>query len=130
MDIGQGNAISSYERCAATVLTTIISKPTDERIIGDAGAKALTSQTRAAGLCHTKGKGYVKGSDGVYVDNVYDEHTIIYDKKLHDKLEIGDKIEVIPNYICPVCNLYDEAYLVSNGEIVKTIPILCRGKLQ
>jgi D-serine deaminase-like pyridoxal phosphate-dependent protein len=130
MDAGQGNAIGSYERCAATVLTTIISKPTAERIIGDAGAKALTSQTRPAGLCQTEGKGYVKGSEGVYVTNFYDEHTIIYDKKLHGELEIGDKIEIIPNHICPVCNLYDDAYLVSNGELIKILPILGRGKLQ
>ncbi|MDD2446172.1 MAG: alanine racemase [Tissierellia bacterium] len=130
MDVGQANAIGTYERCAATVLTTIISKPTDERIIGDAGAKALTAQSRPVGLTHTEGKGFIKGSDGVYVNNVYDEHTIIYDNKLHDKLEIGDKIEIIPNHICPVCNLYDEAYLVSDGQIVSTILILGRGKIQ
>ena len=130
MDVAQGNAINTYQKCAASILTTIISKPTRERIIGDAGAKAMTAQTRPKGICRTEGKGYIKGSDGVYVDNVYDEHTIIYNKKLHDQLEIGDKIEIIPNHICPVCNLYDEAYLVSNGELIKSIPILCRGKLQ
>lgn len=130
MDVGQGNCIGTYDRCAATVLATIISKPTDERLIGDAGAKALTSQSRGKGLCHTEGKGFVKGSSGVYVDNVYDEHTIIYDRELNRELEIGDKIEIIPNHICPVCNLYRQAYLVSGGEVVGTLEIAGQGKTQ
>ena len=129
MDVGQGNCIGTYDRCAATVLTTIISKPTEERLIGDAGAKALTAQSRGAGLCHTEGKGVVKGSS-ITVTNVYDEHTILYSRELHEKLSIGDKIEIIPNHICPVCNLYDRAYLVSCGEVVKELEIAARGKLR
>ena len=129
MDVGQGNCIGTYDRCAATVLTTIISKPTDERLIGDAGAKALTAQSRGAGLCRTEGKGVVKGSQ-INVANVYDEHTILYSRRLHEDLSIGDKIEIIPNHICPVCNLYDQAYLVSNGEVVQELEIAARGKLQ
>ena len=129
MDVGQGNCIGTYDRCAATVLTTIISKPTEDRLIGDAGAKALTAQSRGAGLCQTDGKGMVKGSN-VSVTNVYDEHTILYDRRLHETLSVGDKIEIIPNHICPVCNLYDEAYLVSQGESVEILPIAARGKLQ
>jgi D-serine deaminase-like pyridoxal phosphate-dependent protein len=130
MDVAQGNAIGTYDRCAATVLTTIISKPTAERLIGDAGAKALTQQTRSAGICQTEGFGYIKGSAGVFVHAVYDEHTIIYDKVLNRELEIGDKIEIIPNHICPVCNLYDEAYLVSGGAVIDTLSVDCRGKLR
>lgn len=136
MDVGQGNCIGTYAQCAATVLVTVISKPAPDRVIGDAGAKALTAQSRGQGLCHTVGKGYIKGSGdargqgGIYVDNVYDEHTIINSARLHDLVEIGDKIEIIPNHICPCCNLYDQAYLVSQGQVLKTLDIACRGKLQ
>ena len=136
MDVGQGNCIGTYAQCAATVLVTVISKPAPDRVIGDAGAKALTAQSRGQGLCHTVGKGYIKGSGdakgqgGIYVDNVYDEHTIINSARLHDLVEIGDKLEIIPNHICPCCNLYDQAYLVSQGQVLKTLDIACRGKLQ
>ena len=129
MDVGQGNCLGSYDRCAATVLTTIISKPTADRLIGDSGAKALTAQSRGAGLCQTEGKGLVKGSC-IPVTNVYDEHTILYSETLHRELFIGDKIEIIPNHICPVVNLFDRAYLVSRGEIVRELDIACRGKTQ
>lgn len=136
MDVGQGNCIGSYNNCAATVLTTIISKPAPDRVIGDSGAKALTAQSRGQGLCHTVGKGFIKGTadadgkNGIYVDNVYDEHTIINSAKLHELVEIGDKIEIIPNHICPCCNLYDQAYLVSKGQVETTLKIACRGKIQ
>jgi D-serine deaminase-like pyridoxal phosphate-dependent protein len=132
MDVGQGNAIGSYDTCAATVLATIISKPTAKRVIADAGAKALTMQSRSGGICSTVGKGVVSLSPGIRitVDSVYDEHTIFNDERLSDRVEIGDTIRIIPNHICPVVNLYDEVCLVQGDEVVRRIPILCRGKIQ
>lgn len=129
MDAAQGNALGSHARCAASVLTTIISKPTSERLIGDVGAKGLTAQTRPAGICKTEGFGIVKGTD-VHPFAVYDEHLILYSAELHHELGIGDKIEIIPNHICPVCNLYDQAWLVSNGQVLRQLTIACRGRLQ
>jgi D-serine deaminase-like pyridoxal phosphate-dependent protein len=130
MDAGQSSSIGTYSRCAASVLTTVISKPTAQRVIGDSGAKALTKETRGAGLCYTEGFGIIKGSGGIHVTAVYDEHTIIENRGLHDSVEIGDKIEIIPNHICPVCNLYDEAYLVAKGRFLRRMKIAGRGKTQ
>lgn len=129
MDVSQGNAIGTYDRCAASVLTTVISKPTNERVITDVGAKGITMQSRSQGICATTGLGYIKNY-GVHIDQVYDEHAIIYNEEFRNQVAIGEKVEVIPNHICPVCNLYDHAYLVSGDEVVEEIPILCRGKLQ
>lgn len=129
MDASQGNAIGTYDKCAASVLTTIISRPTKERVITDVGAKGITAQTRSEGICATKGLGYIKGYDDVYIYDVYDEHAIIYNEKFRNQVKVGDKVEIIPNHICPVCNLYDKAYLVSNGEVVEEIEVKCRGKL-
>jgi len=130
MDVAQGNAAGTYDHCAATVLTTIISKPTESRLIGDVGAKGITAQTRPEGICKTEGYGFIAGSGDVYAHAVYDEHMILYSDRLEKLLSVGDKIEVIPNHICPVCNLYDQAYLVSGGKVVETIPVSCRGKLR
>ena len=129
MDVSQSNVIGTYDTCAASVLTAVISKPTAERVITDSGAKALTMQEREKGICKTIGKGYVKHSDSIYLHSVYDEHGIFYSKPLHDTVQIGDKIELIPNHICPVCNLYDTAYLVSKGQVVCQIEVTARGKL-
>lgn len=130
MDASQGNAIGTYDRCAATVLTTVISRPTAERVITDVGAKGITAQTRTKGICRTEGLGAIKDYEGVYIHDVYDEHAIIYDKKFRDAVKVGDKIRIIPNHICPVCNLHEKAYLISEGKVVEEIPVECRGKLQ
>ena len=130
MDVGQGNAIGTYDRCAVTVLATVISKPTKERTIMDAGAKALTKETRVGGICNTNGMGIFLEHQDISVTKLYDEHTIIINEELVKRVEIGDKLRIIPVHICPVCNLYDEAYLVSGDEVVEVLEIAGRGKIQ
>lgn len=52
-DAAQAQAIRDFSRCSATVLTSVISTPTKERVVLDAGAKALATQNRTEGnLCH------------------------------------------------------------------------------
>lgn len=130
MDGSQSNAIDSYAHSAASVLTTVISKPTHERVITDVGAKGLTAQSRSKGLTATEGFGKIKEYEGVYVHGVFDEHAIIYNQKFSEKVNIGDKIRVIPNHICPVSNLYHKAYIINEGEVVQEIDIAAQGKLQ
>lgn len=130
MDSSQANVIGTYDRCAASVLTTIISKPTKERVITDVGAKGITAQTRSKGLTTTKGLGRIKEFDDVYVHGVFDEHAIIYNQDFSNQVSVGDKVQIIPNHICPVCNLHEKAYLISEGEVVEELLVECRGKLQ
>ena len=130
MDVSQSNVIGHYNRCAASVLTTIISKPTIERVITDVGAKGLTAQSRNVGLTKTEGYGTLKDYNDVYVHGVFDEHAIINDAAFHEKINIGDKIEIIPNHICPVSNLYEKAYVISDNSVEEEIFVEARGKLQ
>lgn len=130
MDGSQSNAIDSYEHSAASVLTTVISKPTKERVITDVGAKGLTAQSRSKGLTATEGFGKIKEFEGVHVHGVFDEHAIIYNQEFSSRVNIGDKVRIIPNHICPVSNLYHKAYIVNDGEVVKEVEIAAQGKLQ
>lgn len=100
------------------------------RIIMDVGAKGITAQTRSKGHTTTKGLGRIKEFDDVHIFKVFDEHAIIYNEDFSNKVAVGDKVQIIPNHICPVCNLYEKAYLVSEGEVVEEIPVECRAKLQ
>lgn len=130
MDASMANAAGTLSRCAATVLATVISRPTPERVILDVGAKGITMQRRSQGITATEGLGTVKGYDNVYIHDVYDEHAIIYNKTFHDAVKIGDKVEIISVHICPTCNLHEKLYLTSCGEVVAELPVLARGKLQ
>lgn len=130
MDVGQSNVIGNFDRSAVTVLTTIISKPTYERVITDVGAKGITMQARTQGITATDGLGLIRDFDGVHIDSVFDEHAIIYNEKFSKAVEIGDKVSIIPNHICPVSNLHETAYLIEDDEVVEEIDIDCRGKLK
>lgn len=130
MDAGQGFGYGSFEMNAASILTTVISKPTEERVITDVGAKGLTMQKRTKGITTTKGLGLIKGFPNSHIDSVFDEHAIIYDEEIRNFVKVGDTLEIIPNHICPVVNLYDEAYFVRDGEVVEVVKIECRGKMK
>jgi len=130
MDAAQGAAVGSYDTCAATVLATVMSKPTAERVVLDTGVKALTAFTRDTGICRAPGYGLIKGLGGIRLGNLYDEHGLVYGREANERLSLGDRVEIIPNHICPTCNLYDRMYLVEDGRVVDELPILCRGKSQ
>lgn len=129
MDASMAATVGTLEYCAAKVLATVISKPTPERVILDVGAKGLTMQERRAGISATPGKGTLVDYPGVFIKAVYDEHAIIYDKSFHDAVSIGDKVRIIPVHICPVCNLYSKAWLVSGHEVIGEISVDARGML-
>lgn len=130
MDASQASVIHSFDMCAATVLATVISLPTEDRVILDVGAKGLTMQERQVGICNSHGKGCVYGQPDAVIDSMFDEHAIIHNKKLHDSVSIGQKIQIVPAHICPVVNLYDEAVFYTGDEVTQIVPILCRGKIR
>jgi D-serine deaminase-like pyridoxal phosphate-dependent protein len=43
---------------------------------------------------------------------------------------VGDRVEIIPNHICPAVNLTDELVIVRNGHVVDRWPVAARGKVQ
>ena len=130
MDAAQGKAVGNMGRCAATVLATVMSKPTSQRVILDVGAKGLTMQKRSEGICAVEGLGIVKGFENVYIQRMFDEHAIIENEEFNKSVSIGQKVRIIPVHICPVCNLYDTLYLTDGEDVVEELPILCRGKLK
>jgi len=128
MDASQANVIGSQARCAATVLATVMSRPTAERVILDVGAKGLTMQERSQGICSAPGKGVIMDWPGVSISDVYDEHAIVYSREFREGTRIGDKVRIIPVHICPVCNLYDRAYLLDGDEVTAELEVACRGR--
>lgn len=128
MDASMNNA-TTHCRPAASVLAQVISRPTDERVILDVGAKGITMQRRTEGITAVEGLGQIKQFPGVNIYDVYDEHAIIYDKHMRDSVKVGDKVEIIPVHICPVTNLYEKLYIVSEGEVIEELEIKARAKL-
>jgi len=120
------SGVATEETCAVTVLVTVVSIPADDRAIIDGGSKTFSSDT----LAHDEetGFGRIKGHPDIVLDHMNEEHGYLRLSDARRKLKIGQRLEVIPNHICPLPNLADRFYGVRRGVLEKEIPILARGK--
>jgi D-serine deaminase-like pyridoxal phosphate-dependent protein len=113
---------------AALVVATVVSRPTAEYAVLDAGTKALTSdQLIVADAPKTFGTLY--GRDGWDLIRASEEHTIVSIPP-GGKIEIGERVVIIPNHVCPAINLFETATIVEGGAVVDTWPVAARGKLR
>ncbi|MDD2206668.1 MAG: alanine racemase [Aminobacterium sp.] len=126
LDADQAGILGTYDHCALSVLATVISRPAPDRVVLDAGTKALTYYTHHGGMTSSHGFGVLKNRPSVTLQSLSDEHALFTPP--HDmSFEIGDKVEIIPNHACPTCNLYSVIYGVRNGEVAEEYEILARG---
>lgn len=129
MDASQAAVLGDLSHCAATVLCTVMSLPTADRVVLDVGAKGLTMQERTRGITAVQGKGLVYDQSEVFIQNMYDEHALIENKAFRDRVQVGDRIRIIPVHICPVCNLYEQAYLLEGDRVVEILQVAARAKM-
>ncbi|NLO72560.1 MAG: alanine racemase [candidate division WS1 bacterium] len=111
---------------AATVLTTVVSVPTPERAICDAGSKALATQVGQV----SEGFGWLWGEpEGVFY-RLNDEHGYLNTGPLSSRPQVGDKLRVIPPRALTCLNLYNEMVMISEEQVVDVWRIAARGALQ
>ncbi|MGV8833609.1 MAG: D-TA family PLP-dependent enzyme [Devosia sp.] len=116
--------VGGFQDCALTVLATVVSRPTENRAIIDAGSKALTSDT--LGMA---GFGLIEAYPGAEIVGLSEEHGTIDLTNCASKPQIGDKIRIIPNHACVVSNLFDTVTLISGDDVVETVPVSARGRV-
>ena len=115
--------------CAASVLATVISLPSPDRAIIDAGSKSLAANCSSDCFPSiVEGHGLIKNKKGIILKEFSEEHGVLEIRPGSSKINIGEKIDIIPNHICPVVNLFDEAFIVSQNKLVGVWPISARGK--
>lgn len=114
------------EDCSLSVLTTIISHPSEDTFLCDAGAKCLGLDQGAHGNTAINGYGIVKGHPEVTVFGLSEE---VGKLKVHGSttLSIGDKIEIIPNHACSASNLTNWLVGVKNQSVIEQIAVDVRG---
>lgn len=121
MQVAAGAA--GWDDCALTVLATVVSRPTPTRAVLDCGSKALSSDIGAL-----TGYGLIEGTE-LTLKYLNEEHGVIETERPFDTLKIGDRIKVIPNHACVVSNLFDTVNLVRGDEVVETVPVAARGRV-
>ena len=115
--------ICSEDQVALTVLATVVSTPTKNRAIIDAGSKVLTTD-----LFGMKDHGRIVNFPDLRIVQLTEEHgTIVSDQNTN--LEIGQKILIIPNHACVVTNMLDEVTVITAEKIVGNMKVIGRGKV-
>ncbi len=115
---------ATFDDCALSVLATVVSRPTETRAIIDAGSKALTSD-----LLGLVGHGHVVEYPDAKVVGLSEEHGTLDVSDCATMPKIGDTIRIIPNHCCPVTNLFDKVNLIRDGQLVETVAVAARGRV-
>ena len=116
--------VGGFEDCALTVLATVVSRPSENRAIIDAGSKALTSD-----LLGMTGFGLIEQYPEAVIVGLSEEHGTIDLTNCARKPAIGDKLRIIPNHACVVSNLFDEVHLISGDRVVEKVAVAARGRV-
>ena len=101
------------------VWTTVMSCPTPERAIVDAGLKASSVDSGMPRVADVAGADYVKASD---------EHGVLQ-LAAGASVKLGDRLKLIPGHCDPTVNLYDHYVCVRGGRVEALWPITARGAL-
>lgn len=112
--------------CALSVYATVISHPSENLFICDAGAKCLGLDQGAHGNTAIKGYGYVKGHPELTVSSLSEEVGKL-NVKGTTTLKVGDRIEIIPNHSCSTANLTGYFIGCRGQKVERLIEVDMRG---
>ena len=104
------------------VRATVVSTPTEDRAVIDAGSKVLTREQY-----YVKNFGRVVEYPDAVVANLSEEHGIIDLSRSKAKPKIGEVVSIVPNHCCVVSNMVDEVYGVRDDAVEAVWPVAARG---
>jgi D-serine deaminase-like pyridoxal phosphate-dependent protein len=130
---------ASLDDCALTVLATVVSKHPG-RIVLDCGSKTLTND-QARGISAATGYGAVLAGESDALDYAREIDETLTIERLSEehatvrvtgttRLEPGDRVRVVPNHSCVVSNLVDVVRVVDGDQVIDTLPVAARGRIQ
>ncbi len=112
------------EDCALTVIATVVSVPTPERAVVDAGSKTLSSdplRPRPGGYGRLLGR-------ASRIDRLSEEHGVVAVVQ-GESFRVGERVRILPNHACVVANLHDRLVGVSGGRVEALLPVAARGRV-
>ena len=113
---------------AAFIVTTVVARPAPDRIVIDAGTKVLTSD-RMLVPDPPPTFGCVYGHDDWDVVRLSEEHGVV-SVPGDARVQIGDRLAVVPNHVCPTINLANYVTVAENGQLADRWPVAARGLVQ
>ncbi len=115
----------TLDDCALRIVTTVVSRPSEDRCIIDAGSKTLSSDTQ--GLA---GFGHILEYPEIGIVALSEEHGHCHIPPGIKGPAIGERLTIVPNHVCVVTNLFDRIPAMRAGRIEAMFTIAARGKVQ
>jgi D-serine deaminase-like pyridoxal phosphate-dependent protein len=116
---------ATWDDCAMRVRATVVSRPTPDRAVLDAGSKVLTSDQY-----FMKGYGHVMEHPEAAITHLSEEHAVVDLAGCPTRPAVGDVVNVVPNHCCVVSNMVDELYGIRGGALEVTWPVAARGAVR
>ncbi len=113
--------------CAARVLTTVVSRSVEATAIIDAGSKTLTADPLLSG--DRAGFGHICEYPDIVIKELSEEHGHLDTTRSSRVPKLGERVQIVPNHICPVVNLHDFVHGVEGEKVVCTWNVAARGKV-
>ncbi|HEY2937890.1 MAG TPA: alanine racemase [Gaiellaceae bacterium] len=107
---------------ALTVRATVVSRPTSERAILDAGSKVLSYDPGPDDR-----HGLILEAPHSRIERLNEEHAYVQVAP-DEELELGQQVRIVPNHACVVSNLFDEFLLVRDGSVTGSTRVDARGR--
>lgn len=115
----------TFSDCAEQVLSTVVSTPTANRAILDAGSKALTSD-----LGGVQGYGVVQELGLAQIYAVNEEHGYLNTSSAPRQPKVGERLKITMNHTCPVNNLFDKVVFTRGNAVLGAVRVDARGMVQ
>ncbi len=117
--------LAGWEDCALVVATMVVSRPTADLALIDAGSKILTSD-----LMGLTGYGYCPEYPGAVLRALNEEHGYLdLDRVTGARPEIGEIISIVPNHACVVSNMVDAIVPHRAGQVEAPLAVAARGQV-
>ncbi|MGH2530974.1 MAG: DSD1 family PLP-dependent enzyme [Thermomicrobiales bacterium] len=119
MDPGYREKVPAFA-LAFSVLSTVMSRPTADKVITDAGVQSLANDY---------GTPLVKNHPELSFAYLAEEHGQYHVRDgCQTALDLGDRIEVHPGHCCSAANLHDLVFAVRGGIVEEVWRATARGK--
>jgi D-serine deaminase-like pyridoxal phosphate-dependent protein len=115
------------EDCAARILCTVISVAVSGQVVLDGGSKTFTSDCCIPN--RESGHGLVLGYPEAKITALSEEHAQVNVAACSRRPQLGERIAVVPNHICPCINLQDSVWWLEEDGRVERLTVDARGKL-
>ena len=116
---------ATWDDCAMRVRATVVSRPTPERAILDAGSKVLTSDQY-----YVQNHGRLVEYPDAVIPSLSEEHAIVDLSRCRERPSVGEVVNVIPNHCCVVSNMVDEVYGIRGEQVEEVWPVAARGAVR